>query len=121
ELLLKERNNSLSELGFEIHGLSRTIYHAKISNSEVKGVTTIGGKTTTETIHKENINIHTRETQVSHDEIPITPSQVLIEDEPQKTNEQIGRPSIEPNTSISFSHRLRKEKKRINNENSWRT
>ncbi|GJV64308.1 hypothetical protein Tco_1475136 [Tanacetum coccineum] len=40
ELLLKERNNSLSELRFEVHELLRVIDNALISNYEVKGVTT---------------------------------------------------------------------------------
>ncbi|GKB35321.1 reverse transcriptase domain-containing protein [Tanacetum coccineum] len=48
KLLFKERNNSLSELRFEVHRLSKVIDNALISNSEVKGVTTRGGKTTTQ-------------------------------------------------------------------------
>nr|GEZ34041.1 hypothetical protein [Tanacetum cinerariifolium] len=44
ELLFKERNNSLSELRFEVYGLSKVIDNALISNYEAKGVTTIGGK-----------------------------------------------------------------------------
>ncbi|GJV60107.1 hypothetical protein Tco_1466207, partial [Tanacetum coccineum] len=39
ELLFKERNNSLSELSFEVHGLSRVIDNTLISNSKVNGVT----------------------------------------------------------------------------------
>nr|GEW00119.1 hypothetical protein [Tanacetum cinerariifolium] len=46
ELLLKERNNSLSELEFEVYGLSKAINNAQSSNYVVKGVTTRGGKTT---------------------------------------------------------------------------
>ncbi|GKB64827.1 DNA-directed DNA polymerase [Tanacetum coccineum] len=48
ELLFKERNNSLSELRFEVQGLLRVINNTPISNHEVKGVTTRGGKTTTQ-------------------------------------------------------------------------
>ncbi|GJX13408.1 hypothetical protein Tco_0205166 [Tanacetum coccineum] len=55
ELLLKERNNSLSELKFEVYGLSRAIEKAQIANCEIKGVTTRGGKTTTKTTHNTNI------------------------------------------------------------------
>ncbi|GJW68846.1 hypothetical protein Tco_0123270 [Tanacetum coccineum] len=40
ELLFKERNNSLSELRFEVQGLLRAINNTPISNLEVKGVTT---------------------------------------------------------------------------------
>ncbi|GJZ85474.1 reverse transcriptase domain-containing protein [Tanacetum coccineum] len=38
ELLLKERNNSLSELKFEVYGLSKAINDAQLSNYEVKGL-----------------------------------------------------------------------------------
>ncbi|GKB04000.1 reverse transcriptase domain-containing protein [Tanacetum coccineum] len=73
ELLFKERNNSLSELRFEVHGLSKVIDNALISNSKVKGVTTREGKTTTQGIH--NDNIHTKEPSVFHHDKPVhTPS-----------------------------------------------
>ncbi|GJZ26797.1 hypothetical protein Tco_0571050, partial [Tanacetum coccineum] len=55
KLLLKERNNSLRELKFEVYWLSKAINNAQISDCEVKGVTTRGGKTTTETIRDTNI------------------------------------------------------------------
>ncbi|GKA74868.1 DNA-directed DNA polymerase [Tanacetum coccineum] len=42
KLLFKERNNSLSELRFEVHGLSKVVDNTLISNSKVKGVTTRG-------------------------------------------------------------------------------
>nr|GEV52057.1 hypothetical protein [Tanacetum cinerariifolium] len=48
KLLFKERNNSLSELRFEVHGLSKVIDNTLISNNKVKGVTTRGGKITTQ-------------------------------------------------------------------------
>ncbi|GJX72438.1 DNA-directed DNA polymerase [Tanacetum coccineum] len=48
ELLFKERNNSLSKLRFEVYELSKVIDNALISNCEVKGVTTRGGKMTTQ-------------------------------------------------------------------------
>ncbi|GJW80005.1 putative ribonuclease H-like domain-containing protein [Tanacetum coccineum] len=44
ELLFKERNNSLSELGFEVQGLLKVFNNTPMSNLEVKGVTTRGGK-----------------------------------------------------------------------------
>nr|GEU66628.1 hypothetical protein [Tanacetum cinerariifolium] len=61
EILFKERNNSLSELRFEVHKLLRAIDNALISNYEVKGVTTRGGKTTTQDIQNDNTNMHTKE------------------------------------------------------------
>ncbi|GKB08626.1 DNA-directed DNA polymerase [Tanacetum coccineum] len=61
ELLFKERNNSLHELRFEVHELLRVIDNAPISNYEVKGVTTRGGKTTTQDIQNDNTSMHTEE------------------------------------------------------------
>nr|GEU75394.1 hypothetical protein [Tanacetum cinerariifolium] len=71
ELLFKERNNSLSELRFEVYELLRVINNALISNYEVKGVTTR-----------------------DHDK-PVEPKEVLVENEHQKTNELVVQPSIE--------------------------
>ncbi|GJW05333.1 reverse transcriptase domain-containing protein [Tanacetum coccineum] len=55
KLFLKERNNSLSELEFEVYRLSRAINKAQMVGCEAKGVTTRGGKSTTEPIGN-NIN-----------------------------------------------------------------
>ncbi|GJY91225.1 DNA-directed DNA polymerase [Tanacetum coccineum] len=111
KLLFKERNNSLSELRFEVNGLSKAINNALISNNEVNGVTTRGGKTTTQGIHNDNTNIRTKEPSVFHHDKPVAPIEVLVENEPRKTKEQVVQPSIELQTpSIPFSRRLRKEK-----------
>nr|GEX10003.1 hypothetical protein [Tanacetum cinerariifolium] len=88
ELLFKERNNSLSELRFEVYGLSKVIDNALISNYEAKGVTTIGGKMKTRGIHKDNANNHTKEPSVFHHDKPDAPIEVLVENEPQKAKEQ---------------------------------
>ncbi|GJU47811.1 hypothetical protein Tco_1217366 [Tanacetum coccineum] len=56
EFLFKERNNSLSEHKFEVQGLSKVIDNTLISNNEVKGVTTRGGKTTTHGVQDDNTN-----------------------------------------------------------------
>ncbi|GKA13091.1 putative nucleotidyltransferase, ribonuclease H [Tanacetum coccineum] len=50
KLFLKERNKSLSELEFEVYRLSRAINKAQMVGCEAKGVTTRGGKSTTEPI-----------------------------------------------------------------------
>ncbi|GJT14678.1 retrovirus-related pol polyprotein from transposon TNT 1-94 [Tanacetum coccineum] len=105
ELLLKERNNSLSELEFEVYGLSKAINNAQSSNYEVKGVTTRGGKTTTETIHDTN-NINKEPLMLHHDK-PVKPNEVLVETKPQETKEQTIQP---PTPLIPFPHRLKKEK-----------
>nr|GEY65350.1 hypothetical protein [Tanacetum cinerariifolium] len=44
KLLLKERNNSLSELEFKVYELSRAINKAQMVGYEAKGVTTRGEK-----------------------------------------------------------------------------
>ncbi|GJZ86715.1 integrase, catalytic region, zinc finger, CCHC-type containing protein [Tanacetum coccineum] len=78
ELLLKERNNSLRELEFEVFRLSNAINNAQLSNYEVKGVTTRGGKTTTEIIRDTNdIN---KEPPILHHDKPVEPNEVLVKE-----------------------------------------
>ncbi|GKE34770.1 hypothetical protein Tco_1454092 [Tanacetum coccineum] len=111
ELLFKERNNSLSELRFEVQGLLRVINNTPISNHEVKGVTTRGGKTTTQDVQDNNTNIFTEEPLVINHEKPVESNEVLTEDQPQKTNEPVVQPLSEVQTPpIPFPRRLRKEK-----------
>ncbi|GJU29218.1 putative nucleotidyltransferase, ribonuclease H [Tanacetum coccineum] len=95
ELLFKERNNSLSELRFEVHELLRVIDNAPTSNYEVKGVTTRGGKTTTQYIQNDNTNMHTEEPLVVNHDKPVEPKEVLIKNQHQKNNEPYVQPSIE--------------------------
>ncbi|GJT09708.1 uncharacterized protein Tco_0856750 [Tanacetum coccineum] len=104
ELLLKERNNSLSELKFEVYGLSRAIEKAQIANCEIKGLTSRGGKTTTKTTH--NTNIANEPPAPNHDK-PVTPREAPAESKPQKAMEQVIKPQISP---IPFPRRLKKEK-----------
>ncbi|GKF68344.1 hypothetical protein Tco_0198023, partial [Tanacetum coccineum] len=82
-----------------------------ISECEAKGVTTRGGKTTTQGILNDNTDIHDEEPSVLiHDKFD-APKEVLVEDKPQKAKKQVVQPSIEVHTpSIPFPHRLRKEK-----------
>ncbi|GJX20068.1 hypothetical protein Tco_0222745 [Tanacetum coccineum] len=54
ELLLKERNNSLSKLEFKIYELSRAINKAQMVGYKAKGVTIRGGKSITEPISDNN-------------------------------------------------------------------
>ncbi|GJY26033.1 hypothetical protein Tco_0400759 [Tanacetum coccineum] len=78
ELLFKEKNNSLSELRFEVQGLLRVINNTPISNHEVKGVTTRGGKTTTQDVQDNNTNIYTEEPLViNHYKLVIQPQRRL--------------------------------------------
>ncbi|GJR55196.1 DNA-directed DNA polymerase [Tanacetum coccineum] len=83
KILFKERNNSLSELRFEVQELLKVINNASVTNCEIKGVTTRCGKTMTQDVQNNNINLHSEE--------PL--------------------PSIEKQTSpVPFPRRLRKEK-----------
>ncbi|GJV40412.1 reverse transcriptase domain-containing protein [Tanacetum coccineum] len=102
ELLL---NNSLSELKFKVYGLSKAINNVQLSDCEVKGVTTRGGKTITETIRDTNI-INTEPPVLQHDK-PVGPNKVFDETKPQETKEQTVRL---PTPLIPFPHRLKKEK-----------
>ncbi|GKA87527.1 DNA-directed DNA polymerase [Tanacetum coccineum] len=99
KLLLKERNNSLSELEFEVYGLSKAINNAQSSNYEVKGVTIRGEKTTTEIIRDTN-NIN-KEPSILHHDKPVEPNEVLVETKPQETKEQTIQP---PTPLIPFPH-----------------
>ncbi|GKB60822.1 retrovirus-related pol polyprotein from transposon TNT 1-94 [Tanacetum coccineum] len=89
ELLFKEWNNLLSELRFEVHGLSKVINSTLISDCEVKGVTTRGRNTTTQGIQDDNTNIHTKEHPMLHYDKPVAPIEVLVKSEPQETKEQV--------------------------------
>ncbi|GKD42197.1 putative nucleotidyltransferase, ribonuclease H, partial [Tanacetum coccineum] len=102
ELLLKERNNSLSELRFGVYELTKVIEKAHITSCEIKGVTTRGGKTTTETTHDNNVTLEPL--TLNHNE-PITQKETKIKT--QKTTEQVTKPQISP---IPFLNRLKKEK-----------
>ncbi|GJR83333.1 DNA-directed DNA polymerase [Tanacetum coccineum] len=104
ELLLKERNNSQSELEFEIYGLSRAINKAQTVGYEAKGVTTRGGKSTTEPIGDNN-NTNKHPLPI-HDE-PTTPDKIPTNTEPIKNQERTIKLQL---SSIPFPHRLRKEK-----------
>ncbi|GJU18469.1 reverse transcriptase domain-containing protein [Tanacetum coccineum] len=101
ELLLKEINNSLSELKFEVYRLSKAINDAQLSNYKVKGVTTRGGKTTTENIL--DTNDKNKEPPLLHHAKPIEPHEVLVETKPQEVEEQTVKP---PAPLIPFPHRL---------------
>nr|GEX41315.1 zinc finger, CCHC-type [Tanacetum cinerariifolium] len=87
ELLLRERNNSLSELELGVYGLLKAINNAQISSYEAKGVTTRGGKTTTGILRDTNdIN---KEPPILHYDKPIEPNEVLVEIKPRETKNKL--------------------------------
>ncbi|GJR55826.1 hypothetical protein Tco_1406347 [Tanacetum coccineum] len=106
ELLLKERNNSLSELEFKVYGLSRAINKAQMVGYEAKGVTNRGGKSTTEPI---NDNANTNKHQSPHHDKPTTPDEISTKTKLKRNHEQTNELQPKP-SSIPFPHRLRKEK-----------
>ncbi|GJU27994.1 DNA-directed DNA polymerase [Tanacetum coccineum] len=111
EILFKERNNSLSELRFEVQELLKVINNTPMTNYEIKGVTTRGGKTTTHDVQTNSTNVHTEEPLVVNHDKPIESNKVLDKDQPQTTNEPVIQTSNEEQTpSIPFPQRLRKEK-----------
>ncbi|GJU19473.1 hypothetical protein Tco_1152815 [Tanacetum coccineum] len=61
EILFKERNNSLSELRFEVQELLKVINNTPMTNFEIKGVTTRGRKSTTHDVQNNSTNIHAEE------------------------------------------------------------
>ncbi|GJU21999.1 putative laccase [Tanacetum coccineum] len=61
---LKERNNSLIELRFGVQELLKVMNNVQVIDYEVKGVTTRGGKTTTQNIHDNNTDVQPEEPPV---------------------------------------------------------
>ncbi|GJT53970.1 hypothetical protein Tco_0989024 [Tanacetum coccineum] len=66
ELLLKTQSNLLSELKIEVNELSKVVSNILIPKNEVKGVTTRGGKMTSEATRSKEIN----ETGINKNEPP---------------------------------------------------
>ncbi|GKD93796.1 hypothetical protein Tco_1373633, partial [Tanacetum coccineum] len=111
ELLFKERNNSLIELRFGVQELLKVINNVPMIDCDVKGVTTRGGKTTTQDVHDNNTNVLPKEPLVVELEKPVGSNEVLTNDQPQMTSEPVVQPSNEVQTPpIPFLGRLRKEK-----------
>ncbi|GKE62012.1 hypothetical protein Tco_1512379, partial [Tanacetum coccineum] len=111
EILFKERNNSLIELRFGVQELLKVINNTPMIDCEVKGVTTRGGKTTTQDAQNTDTNVRIEEPLAeNHDEL-VESNEILTNDQPQKTNEPDTQPSNKIQTPpIPFPRRLRKEK-----------
>nr|GEU84372.1 hypothetical protein [Tanacetum cinerariifolium] len=67
DLLSKEQSNLLSELKIKVNKLSKVLGNVLIPKNEVKGVTTRGGKMTSEAAPGKEIN----ETRINKNELPI--------------------------------------------------
>ncbi|GJU58860.1 reverse transcriptase domain-containing protein [Tanacetum coccineum] len=59
ELLLRERNNSLSGLKFEVYGLSRAINNAQLSDCEVKGPNEVLVETKPQEMKEQTVRLPT--------------------------------------------------------------
>ncbi|GKC32739.1 hypothetical protein Tco_1040033, partial [Tanacetum coccineum] len=114
ELLLKTRSNLLSELKIEVNELSKVVSNVLIPKNEVKGVTTKGGKMTSEATHSKKIH----ETGINKNEPPRFEQDVQEKphDDGEKNKsssirERTTQPLVKPQqSSIPFPNRVRKEK-----------
>ncbi|GJX99769.1 hypothetical protein Tco_0356788 [Tanacetum coccineum] len=114
ELLLKERRNILSELKIEVNELSKVMGNVLIPKNKVKGVTTRGGKMTSEVTPSKEIN----ETRINKNEPPKfeqdeqkKPHDVGVKNKSSSIHEKTTQPLVKPQqSSIPFPNRVRKEK-----------
>ncbi|GJU31658.1 hypothetical protein Tco_1175247 [Tanacetum coccineum] len=89
----------------------KVINNTPMINWEAKGVTTRGGKTTTQDAENNDTNVRTEEPLAENHDEPVKSNEILTNDQPQKTNE----PDAQPSNNIQMPHipfprRLRKEK-----------
>ncbi|GKC60523.1 reverse transcriptase domain-containing protein [Tanacetum coccineum] len=85
--------------------------NAQVIDYEVKGITTIGGKTTTQDVHDNNTDEQPEDPPAIDPYKLVGSKEVLTEYQPQKTNEPFFLPSSEVQTPpVHFPRRLRKEK-----------
>ncbi|GJX60087.1 reverse transcriptase domain-containing protein [Tanacetum coccineum] len=114
ELLLKERSNLLSELKIEVNELSKVMSNVLITKNNVKEVTTMGGKMTSEATRSKEIN----ETGINKNE-PLRFEQDVqekanvngVKNKSSSIRERTAQPLVKPQqSSILFPNRVRKEK-----------
>ncbi|GJU02659.1 DNA-directed DNA polymerase [Tanacetum coccineum] len=84
ELLFKERNNSLIELRFGVQELLNVINNVPMIDCDVEGVTTRGGKTTTQ---DNDTNVLSKDPVVIEPKEPVRSKELLTNDQPQRTSE----------------------------------
>nr|GEX48860.1 hypothetical protein [Tanacetum cinerariifolium] len=113
ELLLKEQNNSLSELKIRVHELSKLMNNVWVLREDIKGVTTRGGKVTSTVKY----NVEANKGSFNKGEPPRSQplgqnkTKVVVNKDPLTVLEQTIRPPTKPQQQpISFPNQLRKEK-----------
>ncbi|GJT15534.1 reverse transcriptase domain-containing protein [Tanacetum coccineum] len=116
ELLFKEKNNSLIELRFGVQELLKVIKNVPMIDCEVKGVTTRGGKTTTQDVQDNNTNVQPEEPPVVDLDKIVGSNEVLTKNQPQKINESVVQPSSDVQITSSFSQKVKKRKRRGSTE-----
>ncbi|GJY78332.1 reverse transcriptase domain-containing protein [Tanacetum coccineum] len=114
ELLLKTRSNLLSELKIEVNELSKVVSNVLIPKNEVKGVTTRGGKMTSEATRSKEINetgININEPPGFEQDVQEKPNDDGVENKSSSIPERTTQPLVKPQqSSIPFPNRVRKEK-----------
>ncbi|GJU50691.1 retrovirus-related pol polyprotein from transposon TNT 1-94 [Tanacetum coccineum] len=95
ELFFKERNNSLIEIRFRVQELLNVINNVPMIDCDVKGVTTIARKTTTQDVHDNDTNVPPKEPVVVEPKKPVGSNKILTHDQPQMTSEPVVQPSKE--------------------------
>ncbi|GJT64453.1 reverse transcriptase domain-containing protein [Tanacetum coccineum] len=114
ELLLKTRSNLLSELKIEVNELSKVVSNVLILKNEVKGVTTRGGKMTSQATRSKEINetgINKNEPPRFEQDVQEKPHDDGVENKSLSIPEKTTQPLVKPQqSSIPLPNRMRKEK-----------
>ncbi|GJU19934.1 hypothetical protein Tco_1153276 [Tanacetum coccineum] len=114
DLLLKTRSNLLSELKIKVNELSKVVSNILILKNKVKGVTTKGGKMTSEATRSKKINetgINKNEPPRFEQDMPEKPQDDGVENKSSSIPERTNQPLVKPKqSSIPFPNRVRKEK-----------
>ncbi|GJY30451.1 reverse transcriptase domain-containing protein, partial [Tanacetum coccineum] len=114
ELLLKTQSNLLSELKIKVNELSKVVSNVLIPKNKVKGVTTRGGKMTSEATRSKEINetgINKNEPPRFEQDVQEKPHDDGVENKSSSIPEKAAHPLVKPQqSSIPFPNRVRKEK-----------
>ncbi|GJT93903.1 hypothetical protein Tco_1082748 [Tanacetum coccineum] len=81
KILFKERNNSLIEIRFGVQELVKVINNTLMIDCEAKGVTTRGGKTTTQDAENNDTNVCTEEPLAENHDEPVKSNEILTNDQ----------------------------------------
>ncbi|GJY86306.1 hypothetical protein Tco_0500332 [Tanacetum coccineum] len=113
EVLLKERNNLLTELKIEVNEFSKIVGNVLIPRNEVKGVTTREGNMTSEATPSKEVNetgINKNEPPRFEQDVQEKPHDDDVENKSSSIPERATHPLVKPQqSSILFPNRLRKE------------